>query len=170
MGMVLTKGCCGAACRPFLPARARLLLYLVRNDDSGSSRVGVSGASAVGCVSFLCSFRFRSPRSCSVSFRFSLRSSLFLYCFPLASCFRSLRVFRTPESATLPSIFITFLCFITFCDPLIFIAFQGGGGSCRRQGKSAAPGAGVVGSLGEIGSLGLGSLEHIVNETEGARG
>ena len=58
--------------------------------------------------------------------------------------------FRTPESATLPSIFITFLCFITFCDPLIFIAFQGAAAAAAGRGSPPPPGAGVVGVSSEI--------------------
>ena len=44
-------------------------------------------------------------------------------------------------------------CLFRVLDPLVFISRKGGGGSCRRQGKSAAPQrAGVWCSLGPAGA------------------
>ena len=64
--------------------------------------------------------------------------------------------FRMLKCATLQSIFINFLLLIAFCDPLIFIAFQGAAAAAAGRGSPPPPGAGVVVSLGEIGSLGWG--------------
>ena len=43
--------------------------------------------------------------------------------------------------SSLKSLILQPLVFLFFLDPLVFISLKGGGGSCRRQGKSAAPSA-----------------------------
>ena len=61
----------------------------------------------------------------------------------------------------LPSIDIHHFCvFDSFSRSLVFHRLKGGGGSCRRQGKSAAP----SGRRGELVGFGLCSGALLVNE------
>ena len=76
------------------------------------------------------------------------------------------QLFHTGIMDSTTSGFRPFICF----DPLVFIFFSGGGGSCRRQGKSAAPSGRRGERVGRYSRVSPVSLKHSEKRDRRGRG